>query len=199
LVRSLGAAALTVHEFLFTVSSVVFGAVALHLTGCRSKLFVGNEVLAWLLDCREPPTIIRLVESKWAGVTAMWKAVVLLAALLPFTADGDNSFAAISVQTAMQAQLKAFPRNWHLLDALSSCTTVDTSAVGTVYFAQDYTGGGGIGNLLLKINAGLTFAITNGFEYLIPPMLPFGHNESEMYVPIAWVERPMCAWCVLML
>ena len=46
---------------------------------------------------------------------------------------------------------------------------------------QDSTGGGGIGNLLLKINAGLTFAISNGFEYLIPPLLPFGHNESKLY------------------
>lgn len=46
---------------------------------------------------------------------------------------------------------------------------------------QDGSGGGGIGNLILKINAAVSFAITNGMEYLLPPLEPKGHDESELF------------------
>eukprot|EP00750_Incisomonas_marina_P012986 INCI17195.2.p1 GENE.INCI17195.2~~INCI17195.2.p1 ORF type:complete len:623 (-),score=66.83 INCI17195.2:81-1949(-) len=91
----------------------------------------------------------------------------------------------VSARAAILAQMSTFlPRNDAILDGIRTCRsniTLQPSHLGKVYVTQDYTGGGGIGNLILKINAGLSFAISNGFEYLLPPLLPFGHNESEMY------------------
>lgn len=101
----------------------------------------------------------------------------------------------VSARAAILAQTSAFlPRNDAMLDGIRKCRsniTLQPSQLGKVYVTQDYTGGGGIGNLLLKINAGLSFAISNGFEYLLPPLLPFGHNESEMYVRAArtWTTK----------
>ena len=97
----------------------------------------------------------------------------------------------VSARMAIKSQLARFqPRNDDILTSLRGCvasTSSSTSSASSspfdrVYITQDYTGGGGIGNLLLKINAGLSFAVSNGFEYLLPPMLPFGHNESAMCV-----------------
>jgi hypothetical protein len=95
----------------------------------------------------------------------------------------------VSAEAAMRKVLQRFPRNEAVLASVRGCISNVTGAppaLDRVYVTQDNTGGGGVGNLILKINAGLSFALSNGLEYLLPPLLPFGHDEQEEYV---WARR----------